>query len=238
MAGSKKSYFRLRIIIAALASFISVGCSFTDQASSTSKEAEQAKTNGNIKATVVKPADDLTGNSAGDDNDAAQNRKKKGTEKRILFDGSQYVVMRDAYGNKIEYRYFEPKTGVKFISVQTFANGSSTIQVRTWDGFVKQIDSSKISDPWNINPRDVALLTGFPLDYQNAAPATDAAAPSPVVSLPSKSIVSKQLEAPIRSTAQAQEGKPSEQANKSIETPRLDTPDQSALLRRMLGSSL
>jgi hypothetical protein len=105
--------------------------------------------------------------SANDETDkAVVNQQEKPSEQiSSLNDGSQYIMMRDAYGNTTEMRYFEESDPVKSISVRTFADGSKTTVVRTWEGSIKRIKPQLITDPWRSSVRDIAVLAGISPTY-------------------------------------------------------------------------
>ena len=102
-----------------------------------------------------------------DENEKGHNRKAKDRQTtRILFDGSQYILMKDNFGNKTELRYFKPTTSVKYISLKTLSNGTNTMLLGTWDGSLKRLKSSVITNPWGSTAGEIAVLTGVSTVYK------------------------------------------------------------------------
>jgi hypothetical protein len=149
-----KKYYHLAIIISVVAW---AGCASTD----TSRSGESEKTSVNNS----KP-DNLENNSAaaaGDEKrqDVLNERKQKGEKLLTLTDGSQYIEMKDGYGNKIEYRYFERSAPVRYISLETLEDGTTTMFVKSSDGPKKRINPSLIENPWKSNAREIAARAGI-----------------------------------------------------------------------------
>jgi hypothetical protein len=209
---SLKKYYFLAIIIAAL---LFAGCNSTETNPSKKLSENNSKTE-NVQVTVVNLEAEQTANKG------SRSNKKVEKTTTTLIDGSQYVMMKDAYGNKTEIRYFEPTTAVKYISVETMTDGASTTLVRTWDGDVKRVNLSQIANPWQSSAREIALLAGVSTEYRQA-PEAKYVPP-----------VSNKFSSPAKPNTKRTEIQP-EQTSKPNPTLPVETPDASKL-QKSLGN--
>lgn len=79
----------------------------------------------------------------------------------LLADGSEYVVMKDGEGNKVESRFFSEGSSVRSLMVKTGTDGTVEIFARAWSGKMEQIEPGNVPAPWSISARELALIVGF-----------------------------------------------------------------------------
>ena len=162
--GLVKKMFRLKenyipaILFIALISF---GCNFSGNSSNALTGKVSEKTRGenaaNSQNESLKSGENAINSSS--------RQKRDADEQRTLADGSQYVKMKDAYGNIVEFRYFEINNPVKYISVQTLIDGTTSIIIRTREGAIKHVKPNQIENPWQSSLREIALLAGVSVEY-------------------------------------------------------------------------
>lgn len=153
-----KKYYHLTIIISVLAW---AGCGSTDNPSNGKLESVSINNENSVNLDYDKTARDE------ENKDILYRQGKKDEKSLTLADGSQYIAMKDAYGNKIEYRYFENDAPVKYISMETLDDGTTTVFVRTWNGSMKRVNPSLINNPWKSSAQEIASLAGILSDYRS-----------------------------------------------------------------------
>lgn len=99
------------------------------------------------------------------------------TRSAILADGSQYLLMTDREGNKVELRFFPEGSIVRSLTVKTSAEGKVTTIVRAWNGKTEQLESASVQSPWSSSSRELALLAGFRQEPPQNPPVEIRAAP-------------------------------------------------------------
>lgn len=158
-----KKFYRPTILFVILISLglISFGCNLTD---TPPKPVAEKIAENSLGEAIVK-----TENEQANDQETNQNLlihpTRDSNVERILADGSQYIKMKDAYGNTSEFRYFDVNTGLKYISMQTLVDGSTSIVIRTQEGSIKRVKPSLLTSPWSTTVREIALLAGVSPDY-------------------------------------------------------------------------
>ena len=147
-----KKYYHLAVIICV---FAGAGCSSADNAPTDNpekasiNEAQQVNSESAPTATIERNID------------VPEPRQKKEEKQQTLSDGSQYVEMKDAYGNKVEYRYFESDSPVKYISMETLSDGTVTMYVKARNGAKKSVNASMFDNPWQNSAREIASRAGI-----------------------------------------------------------------------------
>jgi hypothetical protein len=151
-----KKYYHLTIFIGV---FAWAGCGAVDVAPKNELETAAAKND-------TQPVDLGLDNALKEEKNQniLQEGKRKGERQLTLTDGSQYIEMKDAYGNKIEYRYFESDAPIKYISLETLDDGTLTMFVKPQNGARRPVDPSVIDNPWKSNAREIAARAGI---YEN-----------------------------------------------------------------------
>lgn len=149
---------QIKLLIVAFSALALNACVFSSDDSpnlSTSEHGARAAT-----ITTPKTAEELVAEQTRSINQKPA-KLRDATKSALLADGSEYILMKDGEGNKVESRYFPEGLIVRSVQVKTEADGNVQIFVRAWNGKVEQIELHGTQSPWSSSARELALVAGF-----------------------------------------------------------------------------